>query len=112
METTRDTIGVRRSVPVSDLGREPAVVVGTVRRLVFVPDGDEGVLVATLHDGTGDLELRVPRRHALDWAPGAAVAAEGALLGGTFVVRAYLPDPDERAGGVWTEIAPLPATAS
>ena len=95
----------RSAVPVSAIGLGPAVVTGTVRRLVFEPDGGEGHLVATLDDGTGDLQIRLPRQQAGDWAPGAEVAAEGSMQADGFVVRAYLVSPEEPAGP-WVEVAP------
>ena len=95
-------------VPVSTVGKRPALVAGVVRRLVFVPDGGEGRLVATIDDGTGTLDAIVPRIHARDWAPGVPVAAEGEMDGGVFVVRAYLPGPADDPG-TWIEVAPLPA---
>jgi hypothetical protein len=82
---------------------------GTVRRLTFVPDGGEGQLVATLDDGGGEREARVPRTHARDWAPGSLVVAEGAMRGSRFFVRAYLPRPAGGETGMWIEVAPLPA---
>lgn len=110
MELARSAI-VPRTVPVSAVGRGPAVVAGTVRRLVFLPDGGEGSLLATLDDGTGDLDVRLPRALAGDWAPGATVAAEGAMQTSGFVVRAYLPSPDEDPARTWVEVAPLPGSA-
>ena len=92
-------------------GQGPARVAGRVRRLVFAPDGAEGRLIATLDDGTGELEAVLPRRHAGDWAPGEFVAAEGSMQGPRFVVRAYLPlsgPGDGAPDGGWTEVAPLP----
>lgn len=94
-------------VPVAAAGDGPARVAGTVRRLVFEPDRGDGRLIATLEDGTGELLALLPRPHAGDWAPGATVAAEGAMLDGVFVVRAYLP-LSELAAAAWTEVAPLP----
>lgn len=95
-------------VALSSTGTGAVRVGGTVRRLTFVPDGGEGWLVATLHDGSGELDARVPRVHAGDWAPGAMVTAEGAMRGSEFVVRAYLPHPAVGEVGVWIEVAPLP----
>jgi hypothetical protein len=94
-------------------GQGPALVAGTVRRLVFAPDGAEGRLIATLDDGTGELEAVLPRRHAGDWAPGEIVAAEGSMQGRGFVVRAYLSlsrslsGADHAAAAAWTEVSPL-----
>jgi hypothetical protein len=82
------------------------VVSGTVDRLVFVPDGGEGYLLATLDDGTGTLEVRLPRAHARDWAPGVDVTAEGEMRGSGFAVRAYLAPPDRAGVRVWIEVAP------
>jgi hypothetical protein len=87
----------------------PARVAGTVRRLVFAPDGAEGRLIATLDDGTGELQAVLPRRHAADWAPGEIVVAEGSMQGPEFVVRTYLPISllDDAPGRAWTEVSPL-----
>jgi hypothetical protein len=75
-----------------------------------MPDGGDGYLVATLDDGTGALEVRLPRAHTGDWAPGADVAAEGEMRAGSgFVVRAYLAPADAAGVRVWIEVAPLPA---
>ncbi len=95
-------------VAMTATGTEPGRVGGTVRRLTFVPDGGEGRLVATLYDGSGELDVRVPRAHAGDWAPGAVVVAEGAIRGPEFAVRAYLTHPAVGEAGVWIEVAPLP----
>jgi hypothetical protein len=90
------------------MGDRPARVAGSVRRLTFVPDGGEGRLVATLDDGSGELDARVPRAHARDWAPGSEVTAEGAMRGSEFCVRAYLPRPASGEAGMWIEVAPIP----
>jgi hypothetical protein len=95
-------------VPVAAVGDGPAQVAGTVRRLVFEPDGGDGRLIATLEDATGELVALLARPHARDWAPGAAVAAEGTMQSGVFVVRAY-QSVSETAAGPWTEVAPLSA---
>jgi hypothetical protein len=93
------------------IGVGPARVEGTVRRLTFVPDGGEGWLVATLDDGSGELDARVPRAHARDWAPGSEVAAEGAMQGSEYCVRAYLSRPANGEAGMWVEVAPIPNPA-
>jgi hypothetical protein len=82
-------------------------VAGTVRRLAYMPDGGEGYLVATLDDGANELEVRLPRVQAEDWAPGAEVTAEGEVHGSAFAVRAYLAPPDRAGVRVWIEVAPL-----
>jgi hypothetical protein len=107
----RRTATVPTCLPVSAVGAGPAVVAGTVERLVFVPDGREGYLVATLADGTGTLEVRLPRGHARDWAPGAEVTAEGEMQPSGFAVRAYLTPPDRAGVRVWIEVAPPMAAA-
>jgi hypothetical protein len=90
------------------IGVGPARVAGTVRRLTFVPDGGEGCLVATLDDGSGELDARLPRASARDWAPGSEVSAEGAMQGSELCVRAYLPRSAIGEAGVWIEVAPIP----
>lgn len=103
---------VRGRVAVVALGAGPARVAGAIRRLTFVPDGGDGRLLATLADETGELTARVPRSHARDWSPGSLVAAEGAMQGSEFVVRAYLPQPAgvrPQPAGVWVEVAPIPS---
>jgi hypothetical protein len=107
----RRTATVPTCQTVSAVGAGPAVVSGTVERLVFVPDGGEGYLVATLADGTGTLEVRLPRAHARDWAPGAEVTAEGEMQRSGFAVRAYLAPPDRAGVRVWIEVAPAMAAA-
>ena len=87
--------------------RAPTIVAGTVRRLVYMPDGGEGYLVATLDDGMNELEVHLPRAQADDWAPGAEVTAEGEMHGSGFVARAYLAPPDPAGVRVWIEVAPL-----
>ena len=101
----RRTATVPTCQTVSAVGSGPAVVAGTVERLVFVPDGGDGYLVATLADGTGRLEVRLPRAHARDWAPGAEVTAEGEMRPSGFAVRAYLAPPDRAGVRVWIEVA-------
>jgi len=79
----RETIAwfdtVEGRVTIGDARAGGALVVGEVRRLTFVPDGAEGRLEAVLCDGTGELRVVLPRRHVVDWAPGALVAVEGEL---------------------------------
>jgi hypothetical protein len=107
MRTRRSVPPVLSCASLEAVGEGPARIGGTVRRLTFVPDGGEGQLVATLADGGAELDVRVPRIHARDWAPGSVVVAEGAMRGPAFVVRAYLPRPAEDGAGVWIEVAPL-----
>jgi hypothetical protein len=107
----RRTATVPTCQTVSAVGAGPAVVSGTVERLVFVPDGGEGYLLATLDDGTGTLEVRLPRAHARDWAPGVGVTAEGEMQRSGFAVRAYLAPPDRAGVRVWIEVAPSMAAA-
>jgi hypothetical protein len=107
----RRTATVPTCQTVSAVGSGPAVVAGTVERLVFVPDGGDGYLVATLADGTGTLEVRLPRAHARDWAPGAEVTAEGEMRPSGFAVRAYLAPPDRAGVRTWIEVAPSMSAA-
>ncbi|MEP6477049.1 MAG: hypothetical protein ABJC60_07225 [Actinomycetota bacterium] len=106
MRTRRSRPPPLASATLISLGAGFVRIGGTVRRLTFVPDGGEGRLLATLDDGSTELDARVPRIHARDWAPGSIVVAEGAMQGSEFVVRAYLPRPADDGAGVWIEVAP------
>lgn len=72
-----DTVEGRVTIGDARTGR--VRMVGEVRRLTFVPDGGEGRLEAVLCDGTGELLVLLPRRHVVDWTPGALVVVEGEL---------------------------------
>lgn len=72
-----DTVEGRVTIGDARTGR--VRMVGEVRRLTFVPDGGEGRLEAVFCDGTGELQVVLPRRHVVDWTPGTLLVVEGQL---------------------------------
>jgi hypothetical protein len=113
----RETIAwfdtVEGRVTIGDARTGAARVVGEVRRLTFVPDGGEGRLEAVLCDGTGELLVVLPRRHVVDWTPGALVAVEGELTEQSvralreLTAAAYAPiEVDDPAPLRWSRVTP------
>lgn len=61
----------RGTVPICDVGdRQRVTLFGSLLSMTFPPSGAEQVLIATLYDGTGSIELRWPGRAAI---PGLSV---------------------------------------
>jgi hypothetical protein len=109
-----DTVEDRVTIGDSHAGR--VCVVGEVRRLTFVPDGGEGRLEAVLCDGTGELLVLLPRRHVVDWTPGALVAVVGELTEPSvralreLTAAAYAPlEVDDPAPLRWSRVASVRA---